>query len=61
MGLHDERPPRSYYDVYRRRTREAEARGHRLMVRTGLWLLKAFAVLWVLVAIVGLLAGPQHL
>lgn len=59
MGLRDERPPRSYYDVYRRRTREAEREGHRLMVRTFWWWLKAFAVLWVLVMIVGLLAGHQ--
>lgn len=60
MGLHDDRPPRSYDDVYRRRTREIEARGHRLMVRTAWWLLKAFAVLWLLVMVVGILAGPQH-
>lgn len=60
MGLHDERPPRSYYDVYRRRTREIEREGHRLMVRTAWWLLKGFAVLWLLVMLVGLLVGPQH-
>lgn len=52
MGLHEA-------EEHRRRVRHAEVEGTRLMFRTAWWLLKAFAVLWVFVMIVGLLAGPQ--